>query len=198
MMTKIYQKINITYRYWYPKQVDVSWWSIVHICSALGPWILAPEFQAVPCDMLRWPPVTVFQDALKGSEGEAGRVTGEITSSWSFRVWPSSFWGYRIWTAFFQVGRDHPKSQRRVTNPTVIGVWDSIYSMWCGWWAIVCSSQQKSMVIHWDHWPIWLCVAHEKRLVSYKFGTYFSCGNRCGLEIMGCNTDLEWLGDTGV
>ena len=45
---------------------------------------------------------------------------------------------------------------------------------------------------------IWLCVAHEKRLVSYKFGTYFSCGNRCGLEIMGCNTDawndLEILG----
>ena len=49
---------------------------------------------------------------------------------------------------------------------------------------------------------IWLCVAHEKRFVSYKFGTYFmhdfSCGNRCGLEIMGCNTDawndLEILG----
>ena len=30
MMTKIYQKINITYRYWYPKQVDVSWCLINH------------------------------------------------------------------------------------------------------------------------------------------------------------------------
>lgn len=50
-----------------------------HICSALGARILAPQFQAVPCDMLRWPPVPVFQDALKWSEGEAGRVTCEIT-----------------------------------------------------------------------------------------------------------------------
>ena len=159
-----------------------------YICSALGPWILAP--------------VPVFQDALKGSEGEAGRVTGEITSSWSFRVWPSSFWGYRIWTQHFFRKRSPQESEEGNESYSDRSLrFNILYVMW-----LVSNSMFFTAEINGDSLRslamIWLCVAHEKRFVSYKFGTYFmhdfSCGNRCGLEIMGCNTDLEWLGDTGV
>ena len=156
-----------------------------YICSALGPWILAP--------------VPVFQDALKGSEGEAGRVTGEITHHFgSFRVWPSSFWGYRIWTQHFFRKRSPQESEEGNESYYDRSLRFNILSvMW-----LVSNSMFFTAEINGDSLRslamIWLCVAHEKRLVSYKFGTYFSCGNRCGLEIMGCNTDawndLEILG----